>query len=148
MIHFLESNVKSFLYYILVAITCGFINILVWGRGGNEAYSCAVFLLALFLYYSLGFLLNKKKSVYRNMESVLLIPVVSLLLYSATLIPQADFWFEFLYFGTIQPFLTFTGIPANFNHPVIYAFTPALFLWWGLQTKVAFTKSVFRRNKD
>jgi hypothetical protein len=132
----LKANIKPFSFHILVIIICGVINMGVWGNGIQKEYSFIVFIISLCLYFLFGLFLNNANSLYKNIGSVLLIPIFSLLLYLGVLIPEADFFFEFLYFGTIQPFLAFTGIPADFNHPIFFAFTPALLLWLALQTKV------------
>jgi hypothetical protein len=88
--------------------------------------------------------LEYRGSVKKNIQSVVLIPVFSLLLYLGTLLPASGFEgsmlnsFNFLYFVTIQPFLNITGIPANFDYPLLFATVPALMLWFGLQVKTAF----------
>ncbi|WP_227940400.1 hypothetical protein [Alkalihalobacillus deserti] len=140
----LTTNIKSLFFHFIVIGIAGILNLGVWGRTGNENLSLAVLILSLVLYLILGLFLKDKGSISKNIQTVVLIPILSLLLYMGTLLPASDFEgsmlnsFNFLYFATIQPFLNITGIPANFNYPFIFAIVPAFMLWLGLQVKTVF----------
>jgi hypothetical protein len=118
------------------------LNIIVWGSNQNQKFSLLVLLISLVGYYILGFFLKPKNSTLKSMQTVIAIPILSNFLYLGVLFPNSDFdgsfinGFEFLYFVSIQPFLYITGIPADFDHPFIFAIVPALMLWLGLQSKV------------
>lgn len=140
----LETTLKSLFFHFIVIGIAGILNLGVWSRTGNKNLSLAVLILSLVLYLILGLFLKDKGSVIKNIQSVVLIPVLSLILYLGTLLPASPFEgsmlnsFSFLYFVTIQPFLNITGFPANFNYPIIFAVTPALMLCFGLQLKTVF----------
>ncbi|MGP4109114.1 hypothetical protein, partial [Virgibacillus sp. L01] len=132
-------------HFIVIGIA-GILNLEVWSRIENKNLSLAVLIFSLVLYFSLGLFLTNKGSIGQNIQTVFLIPILSLLLYLGTLLPATGFEgsmlnsFNFLYFVTIQPFLNITGIPANFDYPLIFAIVPALMLWLGLQVKNVFMK--------
>lgn len=132
----LKANVQPFFIHLLIVILTGVINIGVWGNGVQKEYSFIVLMISLCLYFLAGWFLINANPIYKNPVTVFVIPISSLLLYLGVLIPEADFFFEFLYFVTIQPFLTFTGIPADFGHPFLFAFLPSLLLWSGSLAKI------------
>ncbi|WP_100407683.1 hypothetical protein [Bacillus solitudinis] len=140
----LKTNLQSLFFHFIVIGIAGILNLAVWSRVENENLSLAVFILSIVLYFILGLFLGNKGSIRYNTQTVVLIPVFSLLLYLGTLLPASGFEgsmlnsINFLYFVTIQPFLNITGIPANFDYPFIFAIVPALMLWLGLQVKTIF----------
>ncbi|SDZ84200.1 hypothetical protein SAMN05421743_101387 [Thalassobacillus cyri] len=140
----LKSNLLSLFFHFIVIGIAGILNLEVWSRVENKNLSLAVLIFSLVLYFILGLFLEYRGSVKKNILTVVLIPVFSLLLYLGTLLPASSFEgsmlnsFNFLYFVTIQPFLNVTGIPANFDYPLLFAIVPALMLWFGLQVKTIF----------
>jgi uncharacterized membrane protein YfcA len=138
----IKSNIKPLLFHFIVVLIAGMLNIVVWRGSENQQSSFVVLLISLGIYFILGFLIEDEYSVAENIQKVVFIPILSLLLYLGVLIPNSKFEgsiinsFEFLYFLNIQPFLYFTGIPADFNHPFLFSIVPALMLSLGLHMKV------------
>jgi len=138
-----KTNLKSLFFHFIVIGIAGILNVEIWSRVEHNTLSLAVLILSLVLYFILGLFLQDKGSISKNIQTVVFIPVLSLLLYLGTSLPDygvesSIHVFPFLYFVTIQPFLNITGIPANYDYPLIFAFAPALMLYLGLQAKTVF----------